>query len=572
MVSRDEEQELLEAVAGQIKKGRLDRRDFLRFAARAGILTSMMPLLAACETGSAPRSSGGGGGEPVRGGTLVVGAEAEFEPLDPHIISGSNTARITQNHIFESLMQPDFLSSEAPPPFRPGLAREYEISGDGKVYTFHLQEGVKFHDGTDFNAEAVKWNIERFWNQERLGGKNAPHAFDQAIAAADWRNEVSGLERIEVSDAMTVKLHLAHPFVPFLRLLAQGDVGSYCIISPASYEKFGNEGIPNNPVGTGPYKFKERVAGERITIERNTDYWDTEHTPYLDEIIWRPMEDTAARENALRAGEVQAIFAPNPDSIADFESTGFTISQGTMPHIWAVLLNHRQPLLRDRNVRLAIQHAIDREGMARDLLRNTALPGESWISRTSESYDENATWWPYDPEKARQYLEDAGAVGSKITFTTSTSGSGQMQPVQMAEWIQRNLNEAGFEAEIKTFEWVTYLGDFFTALKPEWSMSQMSWGWTGEYWLSLFLDADSVYNVSDVNVPGLGELIDKAHRTLDTAKATELYREADRIAKEEAWWLPVVCDKAPVVLDAAVHDFVHAADWQMGFFGNVWVG
>ncbi len=572
MVSRDEELELLEVVANEFKKGRLHRRDFLRFAARAGILTSMAPLLAACDPSTSRQGGGGGGGEPVRGGTLVVGAEAEFEPLDPHIISGSNTARITQNHIFESLMQPDFLSAETPPPLRPGLTREYEISSDGRVYTLHLQEDVKFHDGTDFNAEAVKWNIERFWNQERLGRKNASHAFDQAMAAGDWRNEISGLERIETPNAMTVELHLAHPFVPFLRLLAQGDVGSYCIISPASYEKYGNEGIPNHPIGTGPYKFKERVAGERITIDRNPDYWDTEHAPYLDEIIWRPMEDTAARENALRAGEVHAIFAPNPDSVTDFESGGFTISQGTMPHIWTVLMNHRQPLMGDKNVRLAIQYALDREGMARDLLRDTALPGVSMIARTSDSFDPNATWYPYDPERAKQYLEDAGAVGSKITFTTSTSGSGQMQPVQMAEWIQRNLNEAGFDTEIKTFEWVTYLGDFFTALKPEWSLSQMSWGWTGEYWLNMFLDPESVYNVSDVSVPELGELINKAHRALDTAEATELYRQADQLAKEEAWWIPVVNDKAPVVLDPQVRDFVHAADWQMGFFGNVWLG
>jgi peptide/nickel transport system substrate-binding protein len=209
--------------------------------------------------------------------------------------------------------------------------------------------------------------------------------------------------------------------------------------------------------------------------------------------------------------------------------------------------------------------------MAHNLLSDLALPGESMISRASESYDPNARWYDYNPEKAKALLAEAGAAGTKLVFATSTSGSGQILPVQMGEWIQQNLNSVGFQCELKTYEWVSYTNDFFTGMKPEWDLAQMSWGMTTDYWLTVFLHPNSSYNVSHVKVPELGELIDKGHQSPDPTVARDLYRKAAELAKEEAWWIPVVCDLAPVVMSPKVKGFAHTADWQLGYFGNVWL-
>ena len=555
-------QQQAERLLHAYRRGEIDRRTFLKAASFLG-LGPMIAGLAGIQSAHAE--------EPKKGGTLVIAAEAEFEPLEPQIALGSHTARVTQNHLYETLVQADFATSDSPPPFIPGLAQSWDIAGDGKTYTFHLAQGVKFHDGTDFNAAAVKWNIERQWDQTSLGRSNAPHYSEKVAAVANWRWSESGLREIKVVDPFTVNFHLEHPFVPLLRLMAQGDVGSTCMISPAAYEKYGNEGIADHPVGTGPFRFKERIIGDRVVMDRNDDYWDRSRMPYLDTLVWRPINDPTSRESALQAGEVDFIFAPNPDSVPLLEQEGLVVSMGPMPHIWVVLFNSVSQPFQDRRVRLAVQHAIDREGMATSLLSNLVLPAESWISRTSSSYEETDRWYEYDPDKARALLKEAGAEGAKLVFATSTSGSGQILPVQMGEWIQQNLNAVGFDTELQTFEWVAYLDDFFNGLNPEWDLSQMSWGMTTDYWLTIFLHPDSVFNVSGVKIPELGTLIDKGHRSTDLEVARQAYREANELAKQEAWWMPIVNDLAPVVMSPRVRGFAHSPDWEMGYFGNVWL-
>ncbi len=541
------------------------------------LMLAILAVTVACEEEKGAETPAQGvspaAGEPRAGGTLVVANEADFEGLDPHVQVATTTARVIMNHIVEPLMLIDMTSEENPPPFIPGLAQSWEVSDDGKVYTFHLAEGVKFHDGMDFNAEAVKWNVERQWDQTRLGGENAAHFSEPAAANADWRWEAAGLEEVEVVDELTVRFHLVHPFQPFLRMLAQTDVGPIGIISPKSFDDYGNEGINEHPVGTGPFVFKEWVPGERLVMERNDNYWNEDRQPYLDKIIYRIMPDVSARENALRAGEVDFVFAPNADSVAQFESDGFVVKQGPMPHIWVLLFNPECEIMNDERVRLAVQHGIDRKGMAEQLLRNTALPAESWFSRTSEVYDPNAKWLEYDPDLAGELLQEAEAEGAKLVFTTSTSGSGQMQPVAMGEWIQRDLNNVGFDVELKTFEWNDYLADFFDedGLDSDWCVSQMSWGWSGGHWLNIFLDPNSPFNASGVQIPELGELINRAHQTVDLDEARDLYRQVDEMVKENAWWMPVVNDLAPVVMQSKVQNFAHTPDWQMGFFGQVWL-
>ena len=321
--------------------------------------------------------------EPKMGGTLIVANEAELGELDPHITCATSSARWVMNHIAEPLVQQDMTDDESiPPPLIPGLAQSWDVSEDGKTYTFRLKEGVKFHDGTDFTADDVVFNVYRQFDQTTVGRENAPQYFEAASAAAGWRWDIAGLDRVEAVDDYTVQFYLSHAFNPFLRMFTQTDCGPMGIISPESVEKYGNDGVQANMVGTGPFKFVERVPGDFMVIERFDDYWKDEWKALVDKVVIVVMPDVAARQAALRAGEVHAVIAPEPDSLPKLEEEGFVVSKGPMPHIWTVSFNEHEAAFADDRVRLAVHYAIDREGMANQLLGGTALPGESWFSRT----------------------------------------------------------------------------------------------------------------------------------------------------------------------------------------------
>jgi len=509
-------------------------------------------------------------GEPRKGGTLIVANEADLGEMDPHITCATSSARWVMNHIAEPLVQQDMTDVKSiPPPLVPGIAQSWDVSDDGKTYTFHLKQGVKFHDGTDLTAEDIEFNVYRQFDQTTVGRENAPQYYEAASAAAGWRWGIAGLDRVEVVDTYTINFHLSHPFNPFLRMFTQTDCGPMGIISPESVEKFGNEGVQDNIVGTGPFKMVERVPGDRLVLERFDDYWNEEWAPYLDRVIVVVMPDVASRQTALQAGEVDIVIAPDPDSLDNLKKQGFVVLQGPMPHIWTVSFNKDEAAFADERVRMAVHHAIDREGMANQLLAGYALPGESWLSRTSEAYKSSDKWHAYDPEKARALLEEAGAVGTKLVFATSTSGSGQMQPAKMAEWIQRNLNEAGFDAEIELQEWNAYIAKFFEGFDPKWSLVQMSWGWTAAYWLDMFLNpANQAPGQKDI---GVTDKITAAHQMLDKQAAIAAYHEVAELVKESGWFMPIVNDTAPIVLRSCVEDYPHVSDWQTGFVGRVWL-
>ena len=504
------------------------------------------------------------------GGTLIVANEAELGELDPHISCATSSARWVQNHVAEPFMQQDMTDEQnVPPPLIPGLAQSWERSDDGMTYTFHLKEGVKFHDGTDFMADDVVFNVYRQFDQTTVGRENAPHFYEAAAAAAGWRWDIAGLNYVEAIDDYTVAFHLSHPFNPFLRMHTQTDCGALTIISPESVEKYGNDGVQDHPVGTGLFKSVERVPGDYMMYERFDDYWKEEWKPYLDKVIIVVMPDTAARHAALRAGEVHMVIAPEPDGLPKLEEEGFIISKGPMPHIWTVSFNKYEEAFADDRVRRAVHHAIDREGMANQLLGGTALPAESWLSRTSSAYRDDDRWHEYDPAKARALLEEADAVGTKLVFATSGSGSGQMQPAKMAEWIQRNLNDAGFDAQIEIQEWNAYIAKFFEGFDPNWSMVQMSWGWTAAYWLDMFLNpANQPDGMMDI---GLGDEITAAHQMTDPDAAIEAYHAIAEKVKESSWYMPIVNDTASIVLSPCVQDYPHVSDWQTGFVARTWL-
>ncbi|MCU1662154.1 MAG: peptide transporter substrate-binding protein [Pseudonocardia sp.] len=528
---------------------------FRRSGARALAVVFALSVLAAC--GGPGNAASGDAGPPRSGGTLAIGIESEVDILDPQRAGGWVSWRVNRQ-IFEPLVDEDLSvpsGQAAVPPLRPGLAESWEISPDGKVYTFHIRPNVKFHDGTPLDAAAVEFNVRRMWDKS--------FEFYDAKAAGQTTFVWQHLESVTTPDRMTVRFTMTQAFEPFLRLLPQGGSGSTGIISPTAVRTYGNDNVAEHPVGTGPFKFVDRVRGQRITLERNDDYWGDK--PYLDRVVFRPLPDPSARVAALRANEVDMIAVPPPDSVESLQQAGFQISEGAPPHVWYLSFNMADPTLGNKLVRQAINLAIDRQGLATNLLRDTVKPAYDVQAPANAAYVENTAAYGYDPDKAKQLLAQAGYPdGFETTMMTSVDGSGQIIPVPMAEYIQQDLAKVGIRIKLDTTEWISYLTKWAQGTPSGVGWAQQSWGMTTPYWLyiatSSTLQAPNGPNVGRYSNPELDKVMAQAMAATSEADAAGLWKQANRIVTDDAAIAPIVNDKAPYVLSPKVRDFVSASE------------
>ena len=491
------------------------------------------------------------------GGTVVVGMEAESDVMDPHVACCGLTYRVNRQ-MFEGLVREDLTRTDVTvPPLAPCLATSWTLSDDRTQYTFRIRNGVKFHDGTPLDAEAVKFNFDRF------ADKSAPQFSAKANAFTFY--VIQFLEKTEAVDPSTVRITLSKPFEPFLRIMCQS-CGEPLMISPAAIKKYGNDGLPDHPVGTGPFRFTERVLGDRIVMERNPDYWGPKARS--ERLVWKPMPDPAARVAALEQGAIDMALAVPPDSVDLLKKMGYVVQiNRNIPHVWYLNFNMRDPVVRDKRVRQAIYMAINREGMSKTLLRGTCTPAWGLIPPGTEAYDPAFRGLGYDPAKAKALLTAAGyAKGLSTTMGTSVSGSGQIIPVPIMEWIKRDLEKVNVSVDIKSYEWLTWLRDWIGGLKPPMGAGQMSWGMSTDYWVymtthSRFMPPKGV-NVGWYTNAKVDGLLDQVVQTFDTAKRRQLYQQINRLViMEDTGFLPVVNDAMPTAWSAKVHGFVLAPEW-----------
>ena len=546
----------------------------------------MLGTAAAASTGlvTSPRLSFGS--TPKHGGTIVYAMEAEPDILDPHACGGWHTSRLVLQ-MYDQLVEHDLTvpwQDGAPAELVPSLASGWEISPDGTEYTFTLREGIKFHDGTLFDADAVKFNLDRIFNEDFE--YFYPRA--KAYRAAD----VYFLDRVEVLGAHKVKVVLKEPFNSFLLRLANLGPGMVSMISPTAIKKYGNEGMALNPVGTGPFRFVERVHGDRVVMERNPDYWggNPRVGPFLDRIVVKPVSDAASRIAGLRSGEFDMIIVPIPDSREQLEGEGFVWDQGTVHHNWYWAYNMKDPLYQDKRVRQALNYAIDRAALCRDVLKNTAFPMENGIVPPGMlSYDPGFKAYEHNPEKAKALLAEAGHPnGFSTTFVTSTDGSGQLLPVPIAERVQSDLRKVGVDMRIEASEWVSYFTKWISGGFESVGAAQMSFGAPDPFWLEQTIGC--TFHVGAVGGLNTGyycnEQVDEVMKAARQApppaagdpyapwglstEAIGLWSKANQMATEDAPLMLVLSDFNPFVYAPRVKGKVQTAlEWFT--FRTIWI-
>jgi len=358
---------------------------------------------------------------------------------------------------------------------------------------------------------------------------------------------------------------LTEPFAEYLAAI--GDYYWFGMASPTQIKKVGNENLAANPSGTGPFKFTERAEGDHTTVERFDDYWGEK--AYLDKLIVRPILDDAARVVALQNGEIDLMSDPPPDSIPDLVNAGFKLSDGPASQVAYYNFNFRNEYGNNDKVRQAINYAIDREAIAKDLFRDTVIPAYGLHTPGAPAYD--PTWAPvsFDPDKAKQLLTEAGYPdGFKTTVWAAPTASGWPLAGATLQLIQSNLKDIGIDIELQLTEWVTYLGLDFR--DPNMMMSGTAWGMPTNYFVNILAESDyqsseslfsSGYNDAENPRADVDQILKAAKSEPDPEKSNELYKQANsKLCAEDVAFLCLNHDKFPHLMGDYVYGFVHAVN------------
>ena len=466
---------------------------------RVLILIAMLALaLAAAGCGGDDDEEGSGAAtatseEGASGGTLVFGTASDPVVLDGALVSDGESLRVI-DQIFETLVTLKPGTTE----LEPGLAKSWELSDDGLTYTFELQEGVTFHDGEPFNAEAVCANFDRWYNFEG--------SFQNPSASYYWQTVFGGFAKTDPEsgapadsyyesctavDEGTVELKLTKPSSAILGALS---LSSFSMASPKALEEFGaNEGTVDDegvfrptgsfgtehPIGTGPFKFESWTRGDRLTIARNDDYWGEKAK--LDKVIFRPIPDNAARLQALQTGEIQGYDLVEPQDISTIEGDDqLQILDRPAFNVAYVGFNQAKKPLDNPKVRQAIAHGLNRQEVVDEFYGGRGEVAKEFMPPEVTGYADDVTEYDFDPEKSKQLLQEAGLtlpVPIEFWYPSDVSRPYMPDPKRNFEAFLQSLEQSGFKVTPKTAPWSPdYLGNV-----DEGNAQVYLLGWTGDY-------------------------------------------------------------------------------------------
>lgn len=478
---------------------------------------------------------------------------------------GAGAYQFTGYTLYDPLVAWEMDVADRPGKLMPGLATAWETDpADRKRWIFRLRPGVKFHDGSDFDADAVVWNFEKVLNPQ------APH-FDNR-QAAQVRPRLPSVASWRKIDAMTVEVttKAVDSIFPYQMLW-------FLISSPAQYEKLGRswERFANEPSGTGPFRMGRLVPRASVELLRNTSYWNLARMAKVDRIVLVCAPEAVTRSNALLTGQVDLIETPAPDIVPRLRQSGARIMENITPHVW----NYHLSLLegspwRDIRLRQAANLAIDRAGVVA-LMNGLAKPAVGVVDPSSPWFGNPTFKIRHDPAEARRLLSAAGFTPRnplRTKFIVATGGSGQMLSMPINEFIQQSWREVGIEVEFVPVE----LEVLYTCWRQ---------GAAGElarnnnvtannvayvtsdplYALIRFFHSNQIaptgVNWSHYRDAEMDRLIDTALNTFNEAEVDRLMAKVHEKAVDEALLVFVVHDTNPRALGRNVRGYTQAQHW-----------
>lgn len=446
--------------------------------------------------------------------------------------------------IFENLVKFGNDSMEV----EPQLAESWDVSPDGLTWTFHLRKGVKFHDGTDFNAQAVYDSFARIIDKE--------HPF---YGYGKWKYLSLSLQyvtAIKIIDDYTVSLTTQMPYAPLINNLA---LWLCPILSPKAMAEYKDQ-IGMHPVGTGPFKFVKWVKDDHIILVRNAAYWAG--APKLEKIIIKSIPETSTRMMALQSGAIDIADDLDPDAITMVKKTpNLVVKENSSVNVGYIAMNTSKPYLADPRVRQAISHAVDKNILIQTLFQGLAIPAKNPFAPSIWSYNDEIVPYDYDPAKAKALLKEAGFDMTREIelWAMPVSRAYMPDPVKTAELVQAYLAAVGIKCKIVRHDWGAYLQKTGNG---EHDLCML--GWLGgnadpDNFLYGLLSADTA------NIPGASnvaiwknaeftDLVKKAQKTFDKVKRTEYYKQAQVIAHDQAPWLPIAHTKVVRCFNKNVQD------------------
>jgi peptide/nickel transport system substrate-binding protein len=489
--------------------------------------------------------------------------------------------RFTGNTMYDGLTQWDLSSAEKASVVIPGLSTEWAVSPDDKTkWIFKLRPGVKFHDGSDFNADAVVWNVEKVLKQD------ATH-FD-ASQVGVTASRMPNLRSAKKIDAMTVELTTAAPDA-----LLPINLTNLFMASPAHWQKLYDaasatdpkekakqawDAFSRNASGTGPWKMDKFVPRERLEVVKNAAYWDAKRVPKVDRLVLLPMPEANARTAALLSGQVDWIENPAPDALPQLKQRGLVIYQNEQPHVWPWQFSRIEGSpWNDIRVRKAANLCVDRNAMKDGLLSGLMVPASGTFEPGHPWRGNPKFQVKYDPNEARKLMAEAGFSKDKklkVKTQTSASGSGQMLPLPMNEFVQQSLAECFFDVELDVIEWNTLFTNWRKGAKDESARgahaTNVTYAAMDPFFAMIrFLDSKMAPPTSNnwgfINDPEFDKLVAAVRVAFDPAERDKALAALHERSVDEAAFLWVAHDVGPRAMTPKIKGFVQPKSWFVDF-------
>lgn len=510
---------------------RADAKERTMHRPRIAAVVALAAMLAACPSTESRRV------------TLTVASVGDPLSLDPAAASDSESMQVLMQ-IFEQLVRYKQGSTQV----EPALATRWNVSGDGKVWTFHLRRGVRFHDGTPMDADAVVFSLER--------QRDRKHPFHIPGAFTYWESTFRQVRQVAKVDRHTVRIRLDRPFSPFLANLAMFPAS---IVSPTAMRRLGRR-FASRPVGTGPYRFVHWTKGRRVTLAGNPSYWDG--GPQVGRLVYEVIPEAERRLVSLQSGTVDVVdsLAPSDRQIVSLHPS-LRLFRVRGNNVAYLAMNTQRPPFDNVMVRRAVNHAVDRRAIVKLAYQGLAVEAIGPIPPAMWSHERRIQTYPYNPTEARKLLEQGGYDFSRRVsfFVMSTPRIYLPSPMLVARMIVRDLTMVGIKVDlvVRPFpehQRATQTGQHDLCLG----------GWFGDNgdpdnFLYVLLDQDNARhgaarNLAMFESDELHGLLLRAQQVMDRELRERDYRRAQRIVAREAPWVPLAHTDVVVAARRAVRN------------------